>query len=86
MLSISNAQGYQLCFCVLEESGFFCLVFFLTIDPKIILIKPLQAYRMTLTNISAEKYPPGSGVANFTFSADLHCLLSEPYINAGSVL
>lgn len=28
MLSISNTQGYQLCFCVLEESGFFHLFFF----------------------------------------------------------
>jgi len=28
VLSISNAQGYQLCFCVLEESGFFHLFFF----------------------------------------------------------
>lgn len=29
VLAVSNAQGYQLCFCVLEESGFFHLFLFL---------------------------------------------------------
>lgn len=64
----------------------FTYSFFSTIDPKTIMIKPLQASRMTPTNKSTEKYLPGSGMANFTFSADFNYLLSEPYINAGSVI
>jgi len=40
---------------------------------------------MAPSNGSAEKYSPCSGMANFTFLADLRFLLSEAYINAGSV-